>query len=68
MLGFWMPNKLTLSRKTVLYCVFFLASVYNHAEKHRHIDESVTPFFLTTSVQLIFLTDVFQKHRSPQNP
>lgn len=47
---------------------FFPASVYNHAEKYRHIDESVTQFFLTTSVQLIFLINVFQKLiKSPQN-
>jgi len=48
-------------QKNCALLYIFPASVYNHAEKHRHIDESVTQFFLTTSVQLIFLTDVFQK-------
>lgn len=48
---------------------FFLLPFYNHTEKHGHIDESVTQLFLTTSVQLIFLTDVFQKPiRNPHNP
>lgn len=42
MLFYEIPNKLTLSTKTVLYSVFFLVSVYNHTEKHGRIDESVT--------------------------
>lgn len=37
-------------QKNCALLYIFPASFYNHAEKHRHVDESVAQFFLTTSV------------------